>query len=150
MKRTRLKKKSASELSKLKDKLWELCKFLVRKRDGTKCTSCGKEIGANSNKHTGHLIPSASCGAYLRYDLRNLHLQCYYCNMNLGGNGAEYLRNLIERYGQGFVDSIFRDKNIIVKADSIFYNNLIEQYTELKKLSKKKLIEHTIKLSNNV
>lgn len=148
MRRSRIKKKSPSELTKLKDKLWELCKKIVRKRDGTVCTSCGKKDVTGANAHTGHMIPSATCGAYLRYDLRNLHVQCYYCNMNLGGNGALYAKNIVERYGQDFLDSIFRDKQVIVKADKWWYEEKIAEYTEMAKWSKKKLIEYTKNLAN--
>jgi hypothetical protein len=131
-------------LAPLKKKLWELCKELVRKRDGKVCVVCGKAIATKAGWHTGHFIPSSTCGAYLRYDLRNLHSSCYNCNINLGGNGALFYRSLEARYGKEFVEAIFRDKNKSVKADIIFYTEKIEQYKELTKLSRKKLTKYTI------
>jgi hypothetical protein len=82
------------------------------------------------NDHTAHLIPKAVCGAYLKYDLRNLRRCCYFCNIHLGGNGAVYYKNMVEREGQEYVDQLFRDKNITVKAYD-FYTKLLEEYKKV-------------------
>lgn len=132
-----------TKISTLKNKLWELCKEIVRKRDGQVCVVCGKSIETKVGWHTGHFIPSSTCGAYLRYDLRNLHSSCYNCNINLGGNGALFYRALVTKYGQDFVDSIFRDKAKTVKADTLFYIQKIDEYEELKKLSTDELLVYT-------
>lgn len=132
-----------NQIPALKKKLWELCKAIVRKRDGNICVVCGKDIATKAGWHTGHFIPSSTCGAYLRYDLRNLHSSCYNCNINLGGNGAMFYRALEVRYGKEFVDHIFRDKNRSVKADVLFYLDLIERYQKLATLTKKRLMEYT-------
>ena len=52
MKRTKIKRKSKTPLEKAKGKLWELCKQLVRKRDGHSCVSCGKTglVGSSNIK----------------------------------------------------------------------------------------------------
>jgi hypothetical protein len=143
MRRTKLKRKSTTPVAKLKAKLWELCKQIVRKRDGNVCVSCMKGELEGANHHTGHLIPSAACGAFLRYDLRNIHSQCYHCNINLGGNGAMFYKRLVDIYGQEFVDGIFRDKQIVIKADVTFYSKKIAEYEELINLSQKKLQAYT-------
>ena len=96
--------------------IWELCKNITRKRYGNVCYSCEKGSLAGSNWHTGHLFPKSVLSAYLKYDLRVLRPQCYYCNINLGGNGANYLQNLIKKEGQEYVDKINQDKFITVKA----------------------------------
>lgn len=141
MKRSKLKRKSTTPEAKLKAKLWELCKQIVRKRDGNSCLICGKGELAGASWHTGHFIPSAACGAYLRYDLRNIHSSCYHCNINLGGNGALFYKRLVDIYGQEFVDRIFKDKQKIIKADVTFYSKKIAEYEELVGLSQKKLQE---------
>lgn len=143
MKRTKLKKKSVTPVAKLKAKLWELCKQIIRKRDGNSCLICGKGELESANWHSGHFIPSAACGAYLRYDLRNIHSSCYHCNINLGGNGALFYKRLVDIYGQEFVDQIFRDKQITIKADVTFYSKKIDEYTELVNLSQKQLQDFT-------
>lgn len=139
MKRSRIKKKSVTTVARLKAKLWELCKQIVRKRDGNTCLICGKGDLEGASWHTGHFIPSAACGAYLRYDLRNIHSSCYHCNINLGGNGALFYKRLVSIYGQEFVDRIFIDKQKVIKADVTFYSRKIDEYTELVKLNQKQL-----------
>ena len=130
------KKKKPISISKLKKKLWEECKRLVRKNqqrnDGLwNCYTCDKLIDEPFKAHTSHFIPSASCGAYLRYDLRNLKVCCYHCNINLGGNGSEFYRRLVRDYGQDYVDKIFQDKNKTIKADIWWYLEKTEEYSKL-------------------
>lgn len=130
LKRSPIKKKSTPE-ALLKKKLWELCKNIIREAYGNECYTCDATGLRGSNWHTGHFIPSSICGAYLRYDLRNLRPQCYHCNINLGGNGGMFYRNLVEDIGQAEVDQLFEDKKIVVKADRFFYEDLIAKYTPL-------------------
>jgi len=146
MRRSPLKRKSKTPVAKLKVKLWELCKQLIRKRDDNVCFICGKGDLAGASWHTGHFLPSAACGAYLRYDLRNLHSSCYHCNINLGGNGAMFYVRLEATYGKKWLDKVFLDKRVIVKADEIFYLKLIEEYTTLLEKTQKQLQAHTKQL----
>lgn len=112
----------------LKTKLWELCKNLIRAKYGNVCYTCDQPGLSASNWHTGHLIPRSVCGAYLKYDLRNLRPQCYNCNINRGGNGAEFYRRMVEREGQAYVDRIYLDKKIICnERDRVI--QLIEEYS---------------------
>lgn len=136
-----MKKKTPA---KLKKELWELCKNITReiyrRNDGNfTCFTCGRTIVSNNDAHTSHFIPSATCGAYLRYDLRNLRVCCRYCNIWLGGNGSAFYKNLVAEVGQKEVDKIFVDKNKIIKADIIFYQSKIDEYKErLRNLEKNK------------
>lgn len=129
------KKKSKESVTALKKKLWEECKRIVRAKyikDGHYyCFTCDKRIDNLSSVHTAHFIPSASCGAYLRYDLRNLRICCYFCNVNLGGNGAMYYKKLLETEGQEYVDQLFKDKNVTIKADAHWYKEKIEEYKQI-------------------
>jgi hypothetical protein len=131
------------KVSTLKNKLWELCKQLVRIRDGNVCIICGKSNLEGSGWHTGHFIPSSTCGGFLRFDLRNLHSSCYNCNINLGGNGAIFYTKLVEKYGQEFVDDIFKDKNRITKLDAQFYEEKIKEYKGMVDWKKSQLLNHT-------
>lgn len=115
----------------LKKKLWELCKQLIRELYGNECFTCGRIGLSGSNWHTGHFLPSSTCGAYLRYDLRNLRPQCYACNIHLGGNGAAFYKAMVEDVGQKEVDQIFKDKQKIVKVDRAFYETRIKSYTKV-------------------
>ncbi len=150
LKRTPLRKVSPNKVKTkkpriglLKKKLWELCKQIIRTRDGSICFICGKSGLEGSGWHTGHFIPSASCGAFLRYDLRNLHSSCYNCNINLGGNGAEFYRRIVEVYGSDFGEQIFKDKQISIKADILFYEEKIKEYKEISSWNKNKLFDYT-------
>lgn len=128
-----MKKKS---LKTLKHDLWQECKRIIRATyqhpDGYwNCFTCDRLIDEPAKAQTGHFIANASCGAYLRYDLRNLRIQCYFCNINLGGNGAEFYKRLVEEKGQEYVDQIFKDKYITIKADSFWYGKKIKQYKDI-------------------
>ena len=123
-------RKHRSDSKKLQTKLWELCKQITRKKYGNECYTCGKKGLESLNWHTGHFIPKGSCGGFLKYDLRNLRPQCYNCNINLGGNGALFSRNMIIREGQEYVDKIFEDRNkeLPGKQSYEYYQMLFEKY----------------------
>lgn len=127
--KTKLKKVSKKPISKIQREIWEHCKRIIRAKYPPVCFTCGKPV-AGSNDHTAHFIPKSVCGAYLKYDLRNLRRCCYYCNINLGGNGSMYYKKLVEIEGQEYVDQLFNDKNITVKA----YDHYLELLDKYKKL----------------
>jgi len=125
-KRTRIRKVSKQPVSTLDRKLKELCKQIIRKKYCNECYTCNQKNLIGSNWQTGHMIPKGSLGAYLRWDLRVLRPQCFNCNLNLGGNGAEFLKRMIVREGQEYVDSIYRDRALIVKAREHYERLLVE------------------------
>lgn len=125
------KKGTLKPVSTLKNKLWELCKQITRKKYGNTCYTCGKTGLSGSSQQTGHFIPSSVGGHELRYCLDNLRIQCYRCNIDLSGNGAIFYKLLVEREGQTYVDNIFKKRNKIIKADSLWYQSKIDEYTIL-------------------
>lgn len=129
MKRTPLKKKSKAKISTIQNKLWLLCKAIIKLTYEPYCFTCGRPV-SGMNDHTAHFIPKAACGAYLKYDLRNLRRCCYYCNIHLGGNGSMYYKRMVETEGQEYVDKLFEDRQVIVNAMD-HYVMLIDQYTKL-------------------
>lgn len=120
-----IKKPKKLSPRKLQDKIWEHCKRLTRAHYPPVCYTCGKPV-SGSNDHTAHFIPKSTCGAFLKYDLRNLRRCCYYCNINLGGNGATYYHKMVEREGQSYVDQLFIDKQKIIKATDHYIKILAE------------------------
>jgi len=75
------------------------------------------------------MIPRASGGLSLYFHEKNVHCQCYRCNINLGGNGAVYANNFIERYGQEEFDEIIRLKDQgMVKYNISDYERMKEEY----------------------
>lgn len=137
MKKTPLKRKSKTNDRKLQDEIWEHCKRIIRARylnkDGTwNCYTCGHVIREKKDAHTAHFRPRSVCGAFLRYDLRNLRVCCYMCNVRLGGNGTNYYKNMVEREGQEYVDQIYRDEQKTVKATD-HYLLILEEYKAVDK-----------------
>ena len=108
-KKTPKKKAKKPTITKLKKKLWDECRRIVRARyfnnDFYECFTCGNTV---SVPHTGHIIASSLCSTVMRYDLDNLRLQCYMCNIHKSGNwvaffqrlGMEYIENLIKKNNQ--------------------------------------------------
>ena len=121
------KVRSRNPLKTLKNKLWRLCVEITRKKYGNECYTCGHKGLEGKNWHTGHFLPKKTCGAFLKFDIRNLRPQCYNCNINLGGNGAEFMRKMLIRESQEYVDQIFRDKQLITKEKE-HYPMLYEKY----------------------
>ena len=70
--------------------VWEECKRIVRKRqvkdDGSwDCYTCGVNIKHKEDAQTAHGKPKSVLSSIHKYDLRNLKVCCYDCNINLGG-----------------------------------------------------------------
>lgn len=131
------KKPKKASLTKLKEKLWELCKQIARQRAKTAsgdifCYTCGKRLDNPSDQHTAHFIASSICGAGLRFDLQNLRVCCYVCNVHMSGNWPAYLERMIAEVGQEKVDELLKRRNETTKADRIFYENLIAEYALIK------------------
>ena len=110
----------------LKKELWKACRDLNPEKN---CFTCGRQV-EGSNRQLGHGVPSAAGGAILRYHPHNLHIQCYHCNINLGGNGMIYFANLEKEIGRKKIDKMLSLKNKTIKADEIFYTKMIELYKE--------------------
>lgn len=127
MKRTPLAKKGKQKISVVQRKLWELCKQITRLRHGNSCYTCGASQLIGSNKHTGHMWAKASLGAFLKYDLRLLKIQCYKCNIHHGGAGAVFYARMLRENGQEYMDQLERDKQVSVKALD-HYLKLIPEY----------------------
>ena len=126
-KRAKGRIKPRMSISKVQRLLWIECKRIIRAKYGNTCYTSGKTGLVGSDWHTGHFIPKGACGAFLKYDLRNLRPQSYHDNINLGGNGAEFYKRMVEREGQEYVDQLFRDKQKIINARDHF-ENLLEEY----------------------
>lgn len=89
---------SKKNLPKLKRKLWKLFSDYIKDRDGNTCFSCGRGGIEGSGWHAGHMFPSGD-HAIVRYHPKNVHSQCFHCNINLGGNGAAYTERFLDVYG---------------------------------------------------
>lgn len=121
------KKPKVVPLDRVENKLWALCKRIIRKTYGNTCYTCGKKDLSGIKWQTGHYIPRSVCGAYLKYDLRNLRPQCVRCNKWLGGNWVSFRERLILLEGEAYVDQIHEDKCQMVDARE-HWECLVELY----------------------
>ena len=92
------------------------------------CVSCGA-VHHWQKIQCGHWIPKAR-GNATAWDLRNLHPQCYRCNINLQGNGPEYTMYMLERYGRKTCDELRRLSGTTRKITRVEYEEMIEQMAE--------------------
>lgn len=89
---------------------------LVRERDaGKPCISCGIE---GVKLEAGHYISRAR-SPKMRYDMDNIHGQCWYCNNILHGNIEGFRKGIVLRYSKEYLanlDNRFKKENeILVK-----------------------------------
>ena len=125
------KRKRKTDLRKLKDQLWKLCREIQIKRYGRTCFTCGKQNLEGSNCHLGHFIPSSVCSVSMRYNLCNLRPQCYHCNINLSGNWIEYEKALKRT---GIDTDMLKKQNEETKGkqyDSMWYEVKIAEYQKI-------------------
>ena|SRR3990167_4734837 len=136
----RKKVKFEPKLRTIENKLWALCRELCLRRDikngKIDCYTCSQKNLKGINCQLGHGYPKGALGAILRFDLRLLKYQCYNCNINLGGMGQVFWKNLEQDMGKLEADLLFaeckRSKGTPVKARP-FYLALIEVYKDLLK-----------------
>lgn len=127
------KRKVKSKLSKLKAQLWKLCREIQIKRYGSDCYTCPSKNLEGSSRHLGHFIPSSVCSTVMRYDLDNLRVQCYSCNIHKSGNWLEYEKHLIR---DGIDVQELKDRNEKTKGkqyDILWYCDKIEEYEKISK-----------------
>lgn len=125
----------------LKKELWKLFSLYIRRRDKFTCFTCGKRTRKKGAIHAGHFIPKVVGGLALYFHEKNVHAQCYRCNINLGGWGERYAERMEQVYGRNLVHElrVLRDKRdqLNTKLD---YHTLIAHYTNL--LKSKKIVIH--------
>jgi 5-methylcytosine-specific restriction endonuclease McrA len=128
------KRKPKSELSKLKAQLWKLCREIQIKRYGSDCYTCNSKDLSGSSRHLGHFIPSSVCSTSLRYDLDNLRVQCYACNIHKSGNWIEYEKHLLR---DGIDVQELKDRNEKTKGGMFregWYEGKIQEYSQILEL----------------
>lgn len=101
-----------SKLQTFKKTVWSNFSKYIRRKEQTQagqhiCVSCGRPI--NGAVHAGHYIAKGT-GVHeaVRFDERNVHCQCYYCNNMLEGNTAHYHTWMLKKYGQPVIDDLLR------------------------------------------
>ena len=134
-----MKKRSSNPTKKLAQKLEKISHDYIRRRDsinpdveiGGYCFDCAKLVFGPMFQ-AGHFLPSGSCGAILRYHPHNMHGQAGGCNCKYQQERVKinYTMAMIKKYGKKYVDKLISLKNKSIKADSIFYEKMIELYEQ--------------------
>lgn len=121
--------KPIKTISKLRKELWKLFSLYIRTRDNFTCVTCGKK-GEGGGIHAGHFITGATCGAELYFDEKNVHAQCYHCNINLSGNWVKYEEFMNEHYLGNVVHDLKRRRTLEMgrKVTSEWYEEKIKEY----------------------
>ena len=110
----------------------------VRKRDyGKPCASC--DCAWNDKFQAGHFF-KAELYETLRYNLDNIHGQCYRCNIHVeDGNHQEYSLRLPQRIGQERYNELVRRASIDKQFSKVWdLENLKEVRDEIKSIQKNK------------
>ena len=134
--RHKLRKQSKQPISRLQRKIWQLIKIIVRKRYPNKCYTCDQTGLSSSNLHSGHLWPKAALGAYLKYDLRVIRVQCFRCNIHLGGNGAVFYQRMLKEIGPKEMEKLEKDRQVMVNAYE-HYTKILAEYENLSTVPEK-------------
>ncbi len=127
LKRSKLAKQGKQPISRIQRKIWELCRQIATILYPSDCYTCARTNLTGSNRQLGHLWAKASLGAFLKYDIRILRWQCYNCNINRGGAGADFYARLLQEKGQDFMNQLQEDRKISVNAYD-FYVGLLGRY----------------------
>lgn len=69
-----------SKRKRMTDRLDELCRKIVRIRDGNRCQRCNKFI-QGSDSHPCHVVPKGNGASKRRFDLLNIFLACRHCHL---------------------------------------------------------------------
>lgn len=128
--RTIPKEKKAT-IGKLRLQLWALCKEYILREYGNDCYTCGAKNLEGSNCQLGHFIPSSVGGAGLRFEIAQLRIQCFRCNISLSGNWPAYLEKMTEEIGIKKVQALLKRKNDFTKSDKFFYLGKIGEMEKL-------------------
>jgi len=92
---------------------------------GNPCFSCRKPL--TSKFDAGHFM-NANNHWNVRFDERNVHAQCVYCNQHLHGNLLEYRKQLEFYYGSAWVAQLESDARKTRKFTKDELKEIIEIY----------------------
>jgi len=123
-----LKAKNLSFYKKKCDTLYSrVIRLRYAKKGIAKCVTCGKK-DHYKKLQAGHYIPRNYLS--LRFDDRNVHVQCVGCNMFKSGAMDEYARFMVKTYGSEILDELAVLKNKKVKFSIFDYQEMIDKYSD--------------------
>lgn len=115
-----------------KTKLDNVFSEYIRRRDSNedgygRCISCGKIVHWK-DADAGHYVNRNHMS--LRYDEKNVHLQCRACNRFDDGNILGYTCGLVERYGNRVLQYLEIKKHNTFKMYQSAYEGLTKYYQQ--------------------
>jgi hypothetical protein len=119
-----------SERARAVKKLDEAFSKWVRRGERNDCFTCGKQY-PSKHMHAGHFIgrtPHAT-----RWHDKNVHPQCYHCNIQLSGNNQVYEIKIDELYGSGTADDLLTLSKTTVKYTTAELKEMTAQYERMVK-----------------
>jgi hypothetical protein len=127
----RRRKKKLKSMSSLEAKLDKLFSKFIRLRDADEggtvsCVTCGKLMHWK-DAHAGHFVKRQHRS--LRWDERNVHVQCASENVFRGGAQDEYAKFIIERYGLEVFNDLMAKKYEVKKHSRAELQEMIERYS---------------------
>ena len=149
-KKEKLSVKKFGELKSLLQKEINTIARLIDKDQG--CISCSHGWSGDFTQQANgsHYF---NVGSYdnLRFHLDNIHKSCIYCNKENEGNKPEYLRTLINLYGQDYADYVL-NLNILYPMIKLDKATLIELVPIARKIVRelKKGTKYTRKDVNDI
>lgn len=136
-KQAKISSRSNTERARLIRKADSVFSIYIRRKDSignvARCVTCGKQDHYKSMQN-GHYVSRRKMS--LRYDEMNCNVQCPNCNMNLGGNLANYRKYLIEKYGVGRVEALEIRGKMSGKITTVEIEHVISKYENLLKKMK--------------
>lgn len=111
LRKVKTKKKLPKErkLRNIEKELWQLCRQLTFLVYGRNCYTCHQKNLTGMNLQCGHGYPNGALGACMSHDLRILRPQCFNCNINHGGMGATFWKNLERDLGKKEADELYAE-----------------------------------------
>lgn len=131
---------TTSDYEKLLEKEINAIVRLIDK--GCNCISC--KPGVPIQKIFAGHFRSVKSNPSIRYNLHNIHRQCYSCNGNKGGAQVEYLDGLEREYGKEYAEYV----HYTIRREFTYMNwkiSDLKEWTNIARLIKKELTE----LGNN-
>lgn len=133
------KKKMKSDLMTLQDHVkiaQQVFNKYIRLTSIPYCISCNKPLKGKFD--AGHYM-NANNHWNVRFDERNVYGQCVHCNRDLHGNLIEYRYNLVEWFGEEWVNQLESDARKTRKFTIDELKEIIEKYK--KKIKEIQVIE---------
>ena len=101
----------------------------IRLRDSVdgygRCISCGKLVHWRE-ADAGHYVNRRKYS--VRYNEKNVNLQCRHCNRFCEGNAAGYTLGLVKKYGSQVINELSLASNLSTKWTQFEINELVKYY----------------------